>query len=115
MATKPYPPIEETPQMVNEPAVAYQRTDPSTYQGTAPGEPISQNDEETLEAFMNADLSELGDGFRPFTMAELNRWMDEVEAEDEEDAVPHEEVMRKMRELPFPRGTSALQVGLLHQ
>ena len=99
MATKPYPPIEETPAVVNEPAVAYQRTDPSAYHGIASGEPISPNNEEMFEAFMNADFSELGDGFRPFTMAELNRWMDEVEAEDEEDATPHEEVMRKMREL----------------
>ena len=48
---------------------------------------------------MNVDLNESGDGSRPFTMAELNRWMDEVEAEDEEEAVPHEEVMRSMREL----------------
>lgn len=61
--------------------------------------PYPPTDETTSEDFMNVDFNESGDGSRPFTMAELNRWMDEVEAEDEEEAVPHEEVMRSMREL----------------
>ena len=31
MKTKPYPQIEEKPMKVDEPAVAYQRTDPTSY------------------------------------------------------------------------------------
>ena len=99
MATKPYPSMEETSSMAKEPAVAYQRTDPATYRDMPPCESVPPTDETTSEDFMNVDFNESGDGSRPFTMAELNRWMDEVEAEDEEEAVSHEEVMRSMREL----------------
>ena len=79
MATKPYPPIEETPSMAKEPAVAYQRTDPATYRDMPPCE--SDN------------------GLHPFTWEEARKWIAEAEAEDEEEAVSHEEVMRSMREL----------------
>lgn len=101
MKTKPYPQPEEKPMVAGEPTVNYQRTDPAMYrQDVFPHEPVHKDEEdEAFEAFMNADLSELGNGFRPFTMSELNQWMDEVEAEDEDEAIPHEEVMRGMREL----------------
>lgn len=57
-------------------------------------------DDADLKAFMNADLSELGDGFRPFTWEEARQWV----AWAEEDiaagkVLSHEEVMREMYEL----------------
>lgn len=101
MKSRPYPTQEPIPTTAAEPAVAYQRTDPATYRPRA----VSGYDEEgsetdaALETYMNTGPGEMGDGFRPFTMAELNRWMDEVEAEDDEEATPHEEVMREMHKL----------------
>lgn len=85
MKTKPYSQPEEEIVEVNEPAVAY---------GSVAA----------FEAFMDADLNEMGENFRPFTMSELNQWMDEVEAESDDDAIPHEEVMRDMRELILSYG-----------
>jgi len=64
MATKPYPQIEETPSMAKEPAVAYQRTDSTTYRDMTPCE--SDN------------------GLHPFTWEEARKWIAEAEAEDEE-------------------------------
>ena len=57
---------------VDEPAVAYQRTDPTSYRKAQmfdhPKSEVDNMEEEWL---------------RPFTMAELNRRMDEAEAEIE--------------------------------
>lgn len=104
MKTKPYPPYEEQPMVAGEPTAAYQRTDPATYrQGVSPREPLLEDDDdEAFETFMNADLSELGDGFRPFTWEEARQWI--AEAEAEENAIPHEEVMREMREMILAYG-----------
>mgnify|MGYP003468263157 FL=1 len=72
MKTKPYPQIEEKPMKVDEPAVAYQRTDPTSYHKAQmfdhPKSEMDNMEEEWL---------------RPFTMEELNRRMDEAEAEIE--------------------------------
>ena len=105
MKTKPYPQHEEEPMILGEPAVAYQRTAPATYRplATTGGAVYDEEDEEAdaaLEAFRNADLCELGDGFRPFTWEEARQWV----AWAEEDiaagkVLSHEEVMREMYEL----------------
>ena len=72
MKTKPYPQIEEKPMKVDEPAVSYQRTDPTSYRKAQmfdhPKSEVDNMEEEWL---------------RPFTMEELNRRMDEAEAEIE--------------------------------
>ena len=72
MKTKPYPQIEEKPMKVDEPAVAYQRTDPTSYCKAQmfdhPKSEMDNMEEEWL---------------RPFTMEELNRRMDEAEVEIE--------------------------------
>ena len=59
MATKPYPSMEETPSMAKEPAVAYQRTDPTTYRDMTPCEST--------------------DGLHPFTWEEARKWITEAE------------------------------------
>ena len=86
MKTKPYPQTEEKPMMVNEPAVAYQRTPPESYRKSQmfdyPKSEMDNMDEEWL---------------RPFTMEELTRRMDEVEADDEADnLLTSEEVFAEM-------------------
>ena len=86
MKTKPYPQIEEKPMKVDEPAVAYQRTDPTSYRKAQmfdhPKLEMDNMEEEWL---------------RPFTMEELNRRMDEVEADDEADnLLSSEEVFAEM-------------------
>ena len=101
MKTKPYPQNEEKPIMANEPVVAYQRTDSATYRSM----PFNEMDYDTeadaaFDVFMNSDLSELGDGFRPFTWEEARQWI----AKAEENiavgrVVSHEEVMREIDEL----------------
>ena len=72
MKTKPYPQIEEKPMKVDESAVAYQCTDPACYRKSQifdhPKSEMDNMEEEWL---------------RPFTMEELNRRMDEAEAEIE--------------------------------
>ena len=72
MKTKPYPQIEEKPMKVDEPAVAYQCTDPTSYRKAQmfdyPKSEMDNMEEEWL---------------RPFTMEELNRRMDEAEVEIE--------------------------------
>ena len=80
MATKPYPPMEETPSMAKEPVVAYQRTDPATYRDMPPCE--SDN------------------GLHPFTWEEARKWI--AEAEENIAAgrtCSHEEVLREIDEL----------------
>lgn len=101
MDKKPYPQNEEQPMVAGEPAVTYQHTAPATYpQGVSPCGASYDNDDEAFEALMNADLSELGEGFRPFTWEEARQWI----AKAEEDiaagnVVSHEEVMREIDEL----------------
>ena len=49
---------------------------------------------------MNADLSELGDGFRPFTWEEARQWIAKAEENIATGKVfSHEEVMREIDEL----------------
>ena len=72
MKTKPYPQIEEKPMKVDEPTVAYQCTDPTSYRKAQmfdhPKSEMDNMEEEWL---------------RPFTMEELNLRMDEAEVEIE--------------------------------
>ena len=92
MKTKPYPQTEEKPMTVDEPAVAYQCTDPATYRKAQmfdyPKSEMDNMEEEWL---------------CPFTMEELNRRMDEVEADDEADnLLSSEEVFAEMeRKYPW--------------
>lgn len=105
MKKKPYLHHENEPMILGEPAVSYQRTAPATYRPMAlPNEvPYKGENEETdaaFEAFMNADLSELGDGFRPFTWEEARQWIAKAEENIATGKVfSHEEVMREIDEL----------------
>ena len=82
MKTKPYPQIEEKPMTANEPAVAYQRTAPIGFP------PMPQADDVPL---------------RPYTMEEINRRLDEAEAEIEAgEVLTSEEVFAEMeRKYPW--------------
>ena len=92
MKTKPYLQIEEKPMTIDEPAVAYQCTDPACYRKSQifdhPKSEMENMEEEWL---------------RPFTVEELNRRMDEVEADDEADnLLSNEEVFAEMeRKYPW--------------
>lgn len=100
MAVKPYPQTEEKPTVFEEPAVAYQCTDPMTHRDVFSVGTIDENDDEAFEAMMTAAFCEQGDCSRPFTWDEARQWI--AEAEEEIAAgrvVSHEEVMREMREL----------------
>ena len=91
MKTKPYPQIEEKPMKVDEPAVAYQCTDPACYRKSQifdhPKSEVDNMEEEWL---------------RPFTMEELNRRMDEVEADDEADNLLSSEKVFAEMERKYP-------------
>ena len=74
MNTKPYPQTEEKPMVLEEPAVAYQRTDPMTYRGT------SQH---------------------PFTWDEARKWIAESEAEDADGTLAVDFFSELKREFPW--------------
>lgn len=60
MKTKPYPQIEEKPMTVNEPAMAYQRTDPASYRKPQmydhPKSEMDNMEEEWLPPFTMEDF-----------------------------------------------------------
>ena len=94
MKTKPYPQTEEKPTMANEPAVTYQRTSPTMYPASYPSK----------RGYTQEEMDEMEtEWLRPFTMEELNRWMDEAEANDDaDDLLTSEEVFAEMeRKYPW--------------
>ena len=93
MATKPYPQNEEKPMVVNEPAVAYQCTDPSTYR-KKPMKP----------EFTQEEIDEMvAEWLQPLTLEQINQWNKEAEEADEANDmayfVPHEVVMERVKRL----------------
>ena len=95
MATKPYPQNEEKPVVANEPAVAYQRTDPSTYR-KKPMKP----------EFTQEEIDEMvAEWLQPLTLEQINQWNKEAEeadeANDEEYFISSEEMFAEM-ERKFP-------------
>lgn len=93
MKTKPYSQSEEKPMVAGEPTVTYQRTAPTTYRTSYSSKHGYAQEEVEMEA----------EWHRPFTMEELNRWMDEAEAEIEAgEVMTSEEVFAEMeRKYPW--------------
>lgn len=91
MATKPYPPIEETPSVAQEPAVAYQAGNQmaNVYQVTdAEHESIMRAKEQYArrEFCTESEMDKMvAEWLRPHTMEEINAICDEAEADDEAD------------------------------
>ena len=97
MKTKPYPQIEEKPLVLEEPAVAYQQTDPNSYRNAYMKKEYTQEEiNEIIDRYIVED-SEWNEMFSPYTMEQMNRWIEEGEAEDEEEMPTHEEVMSGLR------------------
>lgn len=98
MKTKPYSQMEEKPTMANEPAVAYQRTDPKGYRNAACVEKeYTQEEINEIVSKCIAGDSGWNEMFSPYTMEQINRWIAEGETEDEEEMLTHEEVMSELR------------------
>lgn len=90
MATKPYPPIEETPSVVHEPAVAYQAGIRASkmYQVTdAECENFMRKEQCAREEICSeSEMDKMAaEWLRPHTMEEINAICDEAEADDEAD------------------------------
>lgn len=90
MATKPYPPIEETPSVAKEPAVAYQAgmtNRMSNYVPTPYEMEVLRRSEEDYKAgriYTEEEMDEMvAEWLRPHTMEEINEICDEAEADDE--------------------------------
>lgn len=108
MATKPYPPIEETPCVAKEPVVAYQAGSNvmNVYQVTdteresimrakeqyAHGEFCTENEMDKMVA----------EWLRPHTMEEINAICDEAEADDEADRLLDSKQVFSMMESKYP-------------
>lgn len=87
MATKPYPQIEETPSVVNEPAVAYQAEsmhtpNPYVMESLCRAEEDYKAGRVYTEEEMDKFLEEW---LRPHTMEEIQAICEESEADDEAD------------------------------
>lgn len=94
MKTKPYPQHEEKPTMANEPVVAYQRI----------ASAMSCTSHSLKRGYTQEEIDEMdAEWLRPFTMEELNRWMDEAETEIEAgEVLTSEEVFAEMeRKYPW--------------
>lgn len=91
MANKPYPQIEETSDVANEPAVAYQAGNrvADVYQVSDTGrESIMRAKEQYArgEFCSESEMDKMvAEWLRPHTMEEINAICDEAEADDEAD------------------------------
>ena len=87
MATKPYPPIEETPSVAQEPVVAYQAESkyiPSPY--VMESLRRAEDDYKAGRVYTEEEMDKMVEEWlRPHTMEEINAICDEAEADDEAD------------------------------
>ena len=87
MATKPYPQIEETPGVANEPAVAYQAESmhiPHPY--VMESLRRSEEDYKAGRTYSQEEVDKMVEEWlRPHTMEEIQAICDEAEADDEAD------------------------------
>ena len=87
MATKPYPQIEETPCMANEPAVAYQAESkhiPNPY--VMESLRRAEEDYKAGRTYSQEEVDKMVEEWlRPHTMQEIQAICEEAEADDEAD------------------------------